>query len=70
MSKQKTMTRAITALLVALAVGAAGAAMEIPADKADILFLGGDRDQIGVAAAVGDFNGDGAPDLFLGAPGD
>ncbi len=40
----------------------------IPAANADSIITGSSLDQLGFSVAGGDFNGDGAPDLVVGAP--
>ena len=56
-------------LLLFISASAASATEEIPATAAGLRVHGDDEDNLGLAVAAGDFNGDGYPDLFFGAPG-
>ncbi|HPM77119.1 MAG TPA: FG-GAP repeat protein [bacterium] len=56
-------------LSILVSIGGVALADETPTTDAEVTIIGAQDDMIGSVLAVGDFNGDQAPDLFLGAPG-
>ncbi|HPQ71498.1 MAG TPA: FG-GAP repeat protein [bacterium] len=64
----KRICLAIILSILALTCGVA-VAEEVPATDAEVTIIGAADDMIGSVLAVGDFNGDHVPDLFIGAPG-